>query len=89
MLETFIAPDGMLRSIPASRKKRWAVLAWLVRQFEDGRRYSEAEINAHLLERHPDSATLRREFIGYKMMARESGVYWRLPERDWVSEAAA
>jgi DNA-binding MarR family transcriptional regulator len=88
VLETFVAPDGALKSIPASRKKRWAVLAWLVRQFEDGRRYSEAEVNARLLERHPDSATIRREFIGYKMMARESGVYWRLPEHDWVSEAA-
>jgi hypothetical protein len=86
VLETFISADGALKSIPASRKKRWAVLAWLVRQFEDGRRYSEAEINARLLERHWDSATLRREFIGYKMMAREAGVYWRLPEQDWVSE---
>jgi predicted transcriptional regulator len=88
VLETFIAADGALKSIPASRKKRWAVLAWLVRQFEDGRRYTEAEINTRLLERHWDSATLRREFIGYKMMAREAGVYWRLPEADWVSEAA-
>jgi predicted transcriptional regulator len=88
VLETFISADGTLKSIPASRKKRWAVLAWLVRLFEDGRRYTEAEINARLLERHWDSATLRREFIGYKMMARESGVYWRLPERDWVSETA-
>ena len=88
VLETFIAADGALKSIPASRKKRWAVLAWLVRQFEDDRRYTEAEINARLLERHWDSATLRREFIGYKMMAREAGVYWRLPEADWVSEAA-
>jgi hypothetical protein len=88
VLEAFIAPDGALKSIPASRKKRWAVLAWLVRQFEDGRRYTEAEINARLLERHWDSATLRREFIGYKMMAREAGIYWRLPEQDWVSETA-
>jgi hypothetical protein len=86
VLENFVAADGALKSIPASRKKRWAVLAWLVRQFEDGRRYTEAEINARLLERHWDSATLRREFIGYKMMAREAGVYWRLPEADWVDE---
>lgn len=89
VLEAFVAPDGVLKSIPASRKKRWVVLAWLVRQFEDGKRYSEAEVNTRLKERHTDSATLRREFIGYKMMARESGVYWRLPEHDWVSEAAA
>jgi hypothetical protein len=86
VLESFVGPDGSLKTIPASRKKRWAVLAWLVRQFEDGRRYPEAEINARLLERHWDSATLRREFIGYRMMAREAGVYWRLPESEWISE---
>jgi hypothetical protein len=89
VLATFVAPDGTIKSIPASRKKRWAVLAWLVRQFEDDRRYTEAEINARLLERHWDSATLRREFIGYRMMAREAGVYWRLPESGWVSETAS
>jgi hypothetical protein len=89
VLESFVGPDGKLKTIPASRKKRWAVLAWLVRQFEDGRRYPEAEINARLLERHEDSATLRREFIGYRMMAREAGVYWRLPESEWISETPA
>src|SRR5580698_5696359 len=89
VLESFVGPDGKLKTIPASRKKRWAVLAWLVRQFEDGRRYPEAEINARLLERHEDSATLRRAFIGYRMMAREAGVYWRLPESEWISETPA
>jgi hypothetical protein len=86
VLETFVGPDGKIISIPASRKKRWALLAWLVRQFDEGERYSEKAVNARLLERHWDSATLRREFIGYRMMAREAGVYWRLPELDWVSE---
>jgi predicted transcriptional regulator len=89
VLSTFVGPDGAIKSIPASRKKRWAVLAWLVRKFEDGRRYPEAEINARLLEHHWDSATLRREFIGYRMMAREAGVYWRVPESDWLSETPA
>jgi len=86
VLETFVDADGKLKSIPASRKKRWAVLAWLVRQFDEGRRYPEKEVNARLLARHWDSATLRREFIGYRMMARESGVYWRLPESAWAAE---
>jgi hypothetical protein len=27
-----------------------------------------------------DSATLRRELVGYKMQARDKGIYWRLPE---------
>jgi len=86
VIETFVGPDGKLKRIPASRKKRWAILAWLVRQFEEDRRYPEKELNAALLERHWDSATLRREFIGYRMMARERGTYWRLPESGWVAE---
>ncbi len=85
VVATFIAPEGKLKSIPASRKKRWAVLAWMVRQFDAGRRYPEREINAWLLERHWDSATLRREFIINRMMAREHGVYWRLPEAEWAA----
>ena len=84
VLDSFVRPDGTLSGIPASRKKRWVVLSWLARQFDLGRRYSEAEINAALLVRHWDSATLRREFIGYRMMAREGGVYRRLPENEWV-----
>jgi DNA-binding transcriptional ArsR family regulator len=86
VLDAFVSPEGMLKSIPASRKKRWAILAWLVRQFDEDRRYPEAQINAQLLERHWDSATLRRELIGYRMMARGAGVYWRLPEAGWASE---
>jgi hypothetical protein len=29
---------------------------------------------------HPDFATLRRELIGAKLLARENGVYWRLDD---------
>lgn len=86
VIESFVRPDGTLTGIPASRKKRWVVLAWLARQFELGRRYPEAEVNATLQRHHWDSATLRREFIGYRMMARDAGVYWRLPEDDWVRQ---
>jgi hypothetical protein len=86
VVETFISADGTLKSIPASRKKRWAILAWLVKQFEEDRRYPEKELNAQLLKRHWDSATLRREFIGYRMMQRDRGLYWRLPESGWVAE---
>jgi len=86
VVETFITADARLKSIPASRKKRWAILAWLVRQFEEGRRYPEKELNAQLLKSHWDPATLRREFIGYRMMQRDRGLYWRLPESGWVAE---
>lgn len=80
----YLNADGTLKEIPATRKKRHAVLGWLVRQFDESRRYPESEVNALLKARHPDCATLRREFIINRMMAREGGVYWRLPEGDWA-----
>jgi hypothetical protein len=80
----FMREDGTLETIPASRKKRRALLAVLVRDFDPDRRFPESEINERLKRRHWDCATLRREFIGYRMMARAEGVYWRLPESDWA-----
>lgn len=87
MLETFVAPNGTLSRALASRKKRWVVLAWLVRRIEDGRRFTEAEFSARKSPHHGDFATLRREQFGCCMMARAASVYWRLPESDWVAEA--
>jgi hypothetical protein len=72
--------DGeRLKEIPASRKKRLVILTWLVNRFEPGVRYPEADLNAVLRRYHPDTATLRREFIACKLMQRENGVYWRPP----------
>lgn len=76
--------DETLKTIPASRRKRWAVLKWLAEKFAPGRRYREAEVN-QLIQRHYwDSATLRRELIGYRMLNRAGGLYWRQPEEEWL-----
>ncbi len=88
VLANFLQPDGTFLTLPASRRKRWVLLAWLTQQFEEGRRYAEPEVNALIQIRHPDAATLRRELIGYRMMARENNIYWRLPELEWVAEGA-
>ncbi len=84
VLATFVAPDGAIAQIPASRRKRWIVLRWLVERFEDGRRYPEAQVNEIIQRSHWDSATLRRELVGYRMMARDDGQYWRLPTATWL-----
>lgn len=84
VLRSFLE-DGRLKEIPASRKKRWVVLKWLLEKFEIGTLYSEKTLNEILQRYHPDSATLRREFIGYQFMQRENSVYWRRPESDWRS----
>jgi hypothetical protein len=86
VLASFVDANGRLAVIPASRRKRWIILRWLTEQFEEDRRYPEPEVNVVIQRRHPDSATLRRELIGCRMMAREAGVYWRLPEAEWQTE---
>lgn len=72
-------PDGRLKTIPAQRKKLEAVLRYVVQAFEPGARYSEKQVNEILSRFHADTASLRRELIGYKLMAREGGggEYWR------------
>jgi DNA-binding transcriptional ArsR family regulator len=85
VLSAFVSADGALTQIPASRRKRRIVLKWLVEQFDEDRRYKESEVNEIIQRRHWDCATLRRELIGYRMMARQDNVYWRLPESDWAA----
>jgi hypothetical protein len=89
VLRGFVDAEGRLTLVPASRRKRGVVLRWLMTGFEPDRRYPEAEVNAILQARHWDSATLRRELIGHRMLARENGVYWRLPESGWNEGGAA
>jgi hypothetical protein len=89
VLRGFVDADGRLHTIPASRRKRGVVLRWLMTGFEPDRRYPEAEVNAIIQARHWDSATLRRELIGHRMLARENGIYWRLPEAGWNEGGAA
>jgi hypothetical protein len=84
LIQNYLESDGRLRLIPASRKKRYPVLAWLAAHFDLDRRYREAEVNQILQTRHWDSATIRRELVGYRMLAREKGIYWRLPEDQWL-----
>lgn len=78
VLKNFFEGDR-LKEIPASRKKRLVILKWLASQFESGVNYPEIQVNEIIKRYHPDCATLRRELIGYQLMQRENGVYWRLP----------
>ncbi len=78
VLSSFIDND-VIKEIPASRKKRWIVLKWLMQKFEFDRQYPEAELNGIIKPVHADTATLRRELVGCQMMQRENGIYWRTP----------
>jgi hypothetical protein len=82
VLRNYFEGDRLLK-IPANRRKRWVILKWLAQKFDLGLYYSEKAVNEVLQQFHPDSATLRREMIGYQMLQRESSIYWRLPEAEW------
>jgi DNA-binding transcriptional ArsR family regulator len=80
--------DGeRLKEIPASRKKRRVILEWLARRFEPGATYTEVEVNRILKRHHSDSATLRREMIGYRMFERNKGLYRGMPRSEWQAES--
>jgi predicted transcriptional regulator len=71
--------DGSLKTIPAQRKKLEAVLRYVVKAFKVGKRYTEKQVNEILSSYHEDTASLRRELVGFGLMKREGGGgdYWR------------
>ena len=71
----------VLNEIPVQRARRIVVLQRLALEFEPGRRYAEAEVNAVLGAFHPDWSTLRRGLVDEGFLDRESrgggNLYWR------------
>ena len=57
----------------AQRKNLEAVLRYVVKSFKVGKRYSEKQVNEILSGFHKDTASLRRELVGYGLMKREGG----------------
>lgn len=80
VIADFSKPDGSLKEIPAQRKKLEIILRHVVQIFKPGVRYSEKQVNEMLKKFHDDTATLRRELVGYRLMQRQGGggEYWRL-----------
>ncbi|MFC1746442.1 metalloregulator ArsR/SmtB family transcription factor [Candidatus Riflebacteria bacterium] len=76
VIKTFFK-NGKLLSIPRARKKRQIILQKLLERFESGRDYPEKEVNLIIADFHEDFCTIRREFIMWKMMRRENGIYTR------------
>jgi len=80
VIRDFTRRDGSLKTIPAQRKKLDAILRHIVKSFDVKKRYSEKRVNEILSKYHEDTATLRRELVGAKLMEREGGggEYWRV-----------
>ncbi|WP_090576801.1 metalloregulator ArsR/SmtB family transcription factor [Paenibacillus sp. OV219] len=83
VLRNFITADGKLKHIPAQLKKKRIVLEHLAEQLEEGRKYTEKELNTFIQQYHADFATIRREFIMHAYLYREQEVYERNPLEMW------
>lgn len=71
-------PDGRLVRFPRKEKRRIAVLIQIVRRFEPGRRYTQAEVNGILGGAADDHVTLRRYLVDYGLLGRtrDGAEYW-------------
>lgn len=77
VIDTFFE-YGKLKTIPAQRKKERIVLEVIVQAFEYDRKYTEREVNIIIADFHDDFCAIRRDMISEKLLARDSGLYWRL-----------
>lgn len=83
VIKDYSRRDGSLKTLPAQQKKLEAILRYVVKAFDVGKRYSEKQVNETLARYHEDTATLRRELVGFGLMQREGGggEYWRSDSR--------
>ncbi len=80
VVKDYARRDGSLKTLPSQRKKLEAILRYVVKAFDLEKRYSEKQVNEILARYHADTATLRRELVGFGLMQREGGggEYWRV-----------
>ncbi|MEJ8305337.1 DUF2087 domain-containing protein [Saccharibacillus sacchari] len=70
--------DGPLLTFDLKEKQRLAVLRQIVSRLDDGRFYTEKELNAELSPIYADYAILRRNLVDYGLISREpdGSAYW-------------
>lgn len=75
VIDTFFKDRKLLR-IPSQKKKRMIILEEFAQMFDNGRRYSESEVNDIITESYEDYCTIRRCLIDEGIMQRENQIYW-------------
>lgn len=84
-IERFLDEEGKLRQLPRKQAPREEAYAYLADKFEDGRDYTEHEVNAILSSWHTfnDYFVLRRGLIEDGLLLRlpDGSKYWKNPEK--------
>lgn len=70
--------DGAMDIFPSKEKRKIMVLQHILKRFDQDKKYSEKEVNDIIKTAHDDYVTVRRYFIEYGFMARNSdgSQYW-------------
>lgn len=83
-LTPFLDEQGRVVQLPKKQLKRKAVLAYLAEKFEQGRIYTEKEVNAICEDWHTfqDYFLIRRSLVdgGFLRREKDGSAYWRNPE---------
>ena len=68
-----------LKTFPPKEKMKVVILRTIAKEFEEGIRYSEVQVNEILKDIYPDYVTLRRYLIeyGYLERTRDGSAYWK------------
>jgi len=76
VINEFVTSDGCIKAFPVQLKKMEVLLKYAAKSFEMDTRYTEKQVNEILKTYNEDFATLRRELIDAKYLARDHGEYW-------------
>ena len=82
-IQSFLDEHGRVTAFPSKRKKKLYVLIYLSQKFQQGRVYTEKEVNELLCQWHTfeDPATLRRELYNHRFIDRDArGTEYRMEE---------
>lgn len=72
MINNYLDGDGKIFVLPRKKSNRREVYKYLIGKFENGRVYTEKEVNDIILENHSfnDTCLLRRELVEYGFLYR-------------------
>ena len=76
VINEFVTSEGRIKAFPVQLKKMEVLLKFAAKSFELEIRYTEKQVNEILKSYNEDFATLRRELIDAKYLARDHGEYW-------------
>lgn len=67
-----------LTTLPSKEKRKVIVLEYIMKNFEENKKYTHQEVNQKLEEIYPDYSTIRRHLNDYGFMdrTRDCQLYW-------------